>query len=144
MKPSPPGWPRIATALYYEDPGAAVDWLRQAFGFESRLIVEDDDGAVEHAELVFGGDGLVMIAKEKPQYPYRRAPSRIGGVNTQNTLVYVDDVDAHCQRARAAGAKILEDPSTVDYGEEHFTDRGYHCEDPGGHIWWFYQRLRTA
>jgi len=54
----------------------------------------------------------------------------------------VDDVEAHCARARAAGAKIRSEPTTTDYGEDHWTDRGYECEDIGGHHWWFYQRLR--
>jgi uncharacterized glyoxalase superfamily protein PhnB len=57
-------------------------------------------------------------------------------------MVYVDDVEAHCKRARAAGAKIVEEPATHDYGEEYWTDRGYECEDFEGHRWWFYQRLR--
>jgi uncharacterized glyoxalase superfamily protein PhnB len=58
-------------------------------------------------------------------------------------MVYVDDAEAHCARARAAGAKIVEEPTTHDYGEEYWTDRGYEAEDLEGHHWWFYQRLRT-
>jgi uncharacterized glyoxalase superfamily protein PhnB len=57
-------------------------------------------------------------------------------------MVYVDDVEAHCARARAAGARILVGPQTTDYGEEYWTDRGYEAEDLEGHHWWFYQRLR--
>jgi uncharacterized glyoxalase superfamily protein PhnB len=54
----------------------------------------------------------------------------------------VDDVDAHCERARAAGATILSEPTVSDYGEEHWADRGYEAEDPEGHRWWFAQRVR--
>ena len=39
MKPTPPGWPRISTALYYDDAAEAIDWLCKAFGFELRLKV---------------------------------------------------------------------------------------------------------
>jgi uncharacterized glyoxalase superfamily protein PhnB len=64
--------------------------------------------------------------------------------NTQSLCVYVDDVDAHCERARAAGAKIIREPKTTDYGDKYWTDRSYGAVDPEGHLWWFMQRLRTA
>jgi uncharacterized glyoxalase superfamily protein PhnB len=145
MKPTPPGWPRISTALYYDDPAAAIDWLCRAFGFEVQLKVEGEGGRIEHSELVFGG-GLVMVSgTDKPErFPYRRSPKQIGGANTQNMMVYVDDVEAHCRRAREAGATIVVEPETHDYGDEYWTDRGYECVDLGGHHWWFYQRLRTG
>lgn len=143
MKPTPPGWPRISTALYYEDAAKAIDWLCEAFGFEVRLKVEGEGGRIDHSELVFG-EGLIMVgeAGKTEKFPYRRSPSQIGGANTQNMMLYVDDVEAHCRQARAAGAKISVEPKTTDYGEDYWTDRGYECEDLGGHHWWFYQRLR--
>lgn len=146
MKPTPPGWPRISTALYYDDPAKAIDWLCNAFGFEVRLKVEGENGRIEHSELLYG-DGLVMVGgvpeDKLAKFPYRRSPSQIGGANTQNLMVYVDDVEAHCKRARAAGATIVSEPTTVDYGEEYWSDRGYECVDVGGHHWWFYERLRN-
>jgi uncharacterized glyoxalase superfamily protein PhnB len=142
MKPTPAGWPRISSALYYDNASAAIDWLCTAFGFEVRLKIEGDGGRIEHSELVFG-DGLVMIGESrKERFPYRKSPEGMGGANTQSLMVYVDDVEAHCRRARAAGAKITQEPETHDYGEEYWTDRGYECVDVGGHHWWFYQRLR--
>lgn len=143
MKPAPPGWPRISSAIYYDDPKAAIDWLCRAFGFEVRLLVEGDGGTVEHSELVFG-DGLVMISGLKDKFPYRRTPSQIAGGNTQNLMVYVDDVEAHFTRAKAAGATIVTEPETHDYGEDYWSDRGYECKDLGGHSWWFFERLRSA
>ncbi len=142
MKPTPPGWPRISIALYYEDPASAIDWLCEAFGFEVQLKVEGDGGSIEHSELVFG-EGLIMVAGEKPRFPQARPPSKVGGANTQNMMVYVDDVEAHCARARKAGATIVSEPDTHDYGDDYWSDRGYECRDVGGHHWWFYQRLRT-
>ena len=73
---------------------------------------------------------------------FRKSPRAMDGANTQNMMVFVDDADAHCEHARANGAKIVMEPKTTDYGEEWWTDRGYECEDPEGHHWWFYQRLR--
>ncbi|HVY45231.1 MAG TPA: VOC family protein [Minicystis sp.] len=144
MKPAPPGWPRISSALYYDDPRTAIDWLCKAFGFEVRLLVEGDGGRVEHSELTFG-DGLVMVSGAKPErMPYAKAPGAVGGANTQNMMVYVDDLDAHVKRAREAGAVIVTEPATHDYGDDYWADKGYECVDPGGHHWWFYQRLRTG
>jgi len=57
-------------------------------------------------------------------------------------MVFVDDVEAHFQRAKARGAKIVTEPKTSDYGEDYWTDRSYGAVDPEGHMWWFTQRLR--
>jgi len=108
-----------------------------------REVFEGDGGRIEHSELVFG-EGLIMVgeSEKRERFPYHRSPREVGGFNTQNLMLYVDDVEAHCRRAREAGAKIVSEPSTDDYGEEYWSDRGYECEDVGGHHWWFYQRLR--
>ena len=144
MKPPPPGWPRISTSLYYDDASRAIDWLCRAFGFELQMKVVGDDGTVHHSELVLGG-GMVMVGESSrnERSPYRRSPTQIGGANTQNMMVYVDDVEEHCRHVRAAGGVIVREPETHDYGEEYWSDRGYECRDPGGHHWWFVQRLRT-
>ena len=144
MKPTPPNWPRISSALYYEDARQAIDWLCKAFGFQVRLIVEGDDGRVEHSELTFG-EGLIMVGYPKTEkFSYMRAPDQVGGGNTQNMMVYVDDVEAHCTRAREAGAVIVDPVSTHDYGDDYWVDKGYGCRDIGGHHWWFYERVKTG
>jgi uncharacterized glyoxalase superfamily protein PhnB len=145
MKPPPKDWPRISSSLYYQDPAKAIDWLCRAFGFEVRLKVEGDKGEIVHSELTFG-EGMIMVGgvkPDKPEWSYRKPPGAVGGANTQNMMVYVDDVEAHCSRARGAGGKIVSEPKTSDYGEEYWTDRGYEVEDLEGHHWWFIQRLRT-
>jgi uncharacterized glyoxalase superfamily protein PhnB len=144
MKPTPPGWPRSSSALCYERAAEALDWLIRAFGFEVRLKVPGENGSVVHAELVFG-EAVFMVGDLKPdKYPNRRAPTQAGGLNTQSIMVYVDDIDAHCARARAAGASIVTEPTTTDYGEQYWTDRGYECVDLGGHHWFFAERIRTS
>ena len=146
MKNTPKGWPRMSTALYYDDAAKAIDWLCRAFGFEVRLKVEGDNGRIEHSELVFG-DGLIMVGQagvnpRRPDWNFSRSPQSIGGVNTQSIMVYVDDAVAHCARARAAGAKIFEEPQVHDYGEDHWADKSYGAIDPEGHLWWFTERMR--
>lgn len=146
MKPTPKGWPRIAPALYYQNAGAAIDWLCRAFGFEVRMRIEGKNGRIEHSELVFG-DGLIMVGEEggssQRNDPFRKSPKSAQDVNTQNMMLYVDDVEAHAKRAREAGATIVSEPKVTDYGEDYWTDKGYEARDLEGHHWWFYERLRN-
>jgi uncharacterized glyoxalase superfamily protein PhnB len=145
-RPSPRGWPRISSALFYDDAGRAIDWLCSAFGFEVRLRIEGAGGRIEHSELTLG-EGLIMVGStggrsDRPGGLPCRSPRALGGANTQALCVYVDDVDAHAAHARAAGARIVEEPATSDYGEDYWTDRGYRVEDLEGHQWWFVTRVR--
>ncbi len=147
MKPTPEGWPRISSGLYYRDPAAMIDWLCRAFGFELRLRVEDDDGRVAHSELTYG-EGLIMVGGERAGAERRfetdmRSPLG-AGCNTQGLMLYVDDVDAHCARARAADATIVDELTLHDYGPEYWADRSYGAKDPEGHLWWFSERVRSA
>lgn len=143
-KPTPTNWPRMSAALYYEDAAKAIDFLVEAFGFEVRLKIEGDAGRIEHSELVYG-DALIMVSSTKPEkFPTHKSPRAVGGANTQNLMFYVDDADAHCAQARAAGANIVSEPTVHDYGEDYWTDRGYEACDPEGHGFWFYQRLKTG
>jgi uncharacterized glyoxalase superfamily protein PhnB len=148
MKPTPPGWPRISSAVFYDDAAAAIDWLSRAFGFEVRLKVEGEGGRIEHSELTFG-EGLIMVGNtggrsDRAARLPCKSPRSLGGANTQALCVFVDDVDAHCRMAQAGGAKIVEGPSTQDYGEDYWSDRSYRAEDLEGHTWWFMQRLRSS
>ncbi len=145
MKPPPSDWPRLSSSLYYREAGQMIDWLCQAFGFELRLKVEGDAGRVEHSELSYG-EAVVMVGDERRGTRWgvdMSSPASVGGANTQGLLLYVDDVDAHCARARAAGARIVDEPSVHDYGEDYWADRSYGALDPEGHLWWFSQRLRS-
>jgi len=147
MKKTPEGWPRISSALFYDDAAAAIDWLVRVFGFEVRLKIEGEGGRIEHSELTFG-DGLIMISSLKREEAEKKwridcaSPQQVGGANTQSLCVFVDDADAHCARAKAAGATILNEPITTDYGAEYWADRTYLVRDLEGHQWWFMQRVR--
>ena len=146
MKNTPNGWPRISSAMFYQDAAAAIDWLCAAFGFELRLKVEGEGGRIEHSELTYG-DGVIMVSSEGPrpgssQLDLMRSPKTVGGKTTQSLFVYVDDVNAHFARAKAAGAKISSEPTVHDYGEEHWADRSYGATDLEGHHWWFAERVR--
>jgi len=144
MKPTPKGWPRLATSAYYQDANAAIAWLCNAFGFEVRLKVDGEGGIVEHSELTFG-EAVIMVGDERRQEikerPFR-SPKSNGGVCTQSIMLYVDDVDAHHARAAAAGAEVIVPPKISDYGEDYWSDKSYGVLDCDGHLWWICQRLR--
>ena len=53
--------------------------------------------------------------------------------------VYVDDVDEHYQRARAAGATIVTELEDQPWG-----DRRYQAVDPEGHQWTFARHVRDV
>lgn len=147
MKQPPAGWPRISSALFYDDASAAIDFLCEAFGFEVRLRIDGEGGRVEHSELQLPHDGLVMVGstggKADRKDPLATvSPRAIDGRYTQALCVFVDDADAHCAHARAHGAVVLEEPTTTDYGDDHWADRTYRAADLEGHPWWFMQRVR--
>ena len=129
--------------MFYNDAAVAIDWLARAFGFTVREKVENDEGRIVHSQLVLDG-GLIMVGQVglPPDRTYPKSPLAVGGANTQGLAVYVDDADAHCERARAAGAVITVEPATQDYGEGYWVERSYEARDLEGHHWWFVQRLR--
>jgi len=144
MKPTPNGWPRLSSAIFCKDADRAIDWLCKAFGFEVRIKVMGEGGVVMHSELTFG-EAVVTVGDERNQRaagPSFRSPLSVGGANTQAIMFYVDDVAAHCERARAAGGKITMEPTVNDYGAEYWADKSYQCVDPEGHAWWFCERVR--
>lgn len=137
----PKNFPRITPSLYYDDATAAIAWLCRAFGFEVRLKVQGDAGdQVIHSELVLG-TGVIMVSTAG-RHEHTQSPRTLGGANSQSIMVYVDDVEAHCRRARAAGAAITTEPETHDYGDGYWVDRSYGAKDCEGHSWWFTQRVR--
>ena len=147
MKPAPADWPRFSSALCYQDAAHAIDWLCDAFGFQVRLRIEGQDGRIEHSELTYG-EGLIMVGQEDTQAERHlktiaRSPKSLGGKSTQSVMFFVDDVDAHCAHARQRGARIIEEPTLHDYGNEYWADRSYGALDPEGHVWWIVQRVRN-
>ena len=133
-KNPPENTPRVTPYLYYQDVGAALRFLADAFGFREKLRMTGPDGKIAHAEMTLG-DGLVMMGCPGAEY---QNPKRLGQT-TQSLYVYVDDVDAHCARAKKAGARIVDEPADQFYG-----DRRYGAEDPEGHHWYFATHVRDV
>jgi nitronate monooxygenase len=128
----PAGSP-IIPCLRYRDAPAAIDWLCRAFGFEKHLVVPGEDDTVAHAQLRLG-QGMIMLGSAT-QGEWGRLicqPDQIKGCETQAPYIVVPDADAHYARAKAAGAEMLLDIKSEDYG-----GRGYTCRDLEGHVWTF-------
>jgi len=147
MNPTPPDWPRFSSSVFYQDAAKAIDWLCDAFGFSIRLKVEGEGGSIVHSELTYG-EGLLMVSSEDAQAARTwkramRSPRSLDSANTQCIMFFVDDADAHCAHARARGARIVEEPTVHDYGEQYWADRSYGALDPEGHLWWITQRVRN-
>jgi uncharacterized glyoxalase superfamily protein PhnB len=114
----------VIPTFHYDDAHAALDFLERAFGFERHAVYEAEAGVVAHAEMKAAG-GWVMLGSSRPGSPY--------DIGRQSVYVVIDgDVDAHCERARAAGAKVFREPEDQDYG-----GRDYSCNDPEGNAWSF-------
>jgi uncharacterized glyoxalase superfamily protein PhnB len=116
----------VIPVLIYPDVRAAVAWLCEAFGFTERVRIGED-----HRSQLTVGDGAVIIGDVRQD----RRPPRPGEV-THSVMVRVEDARAHCERARAHGARILAEPTDFPYGERQYT-----AEDPAGHHWTFSQTL---
>ncbi len=123
--------PRLFPTLRYQDPQAAVTWLAEAFGFVAHYVARDNAGRVIHAQMRLGDD-LLFLGPDNPQDAYGMHSPRVLNGTNQCVCVGIHEVDAHCDRARAAGAEIVADVHDTPYGA-----REYSCRDPEGHIWCF-------
>jgi uncharacterized glyoxalase superfamily protein PhnB len=121
--------PEVVPILIYPDVRAAVAWLSKAFGFEERVQIGEN-----HRSQMKVGDGAVIIGDVR----HDRRPPR-PGESTHSVMVRVEDAHAHCERARAHGAKILMEPTDFKYGERQYT-----VEDFAAHQWTFSETLRNV
>ena len=127
----------LGVGVFYREPLAALDWLEQAFGFTRSMLVRDQAGHLVHAEMRFE-DAYIIVDSEWA--PHVASPASLGGKNTQCVYIRLrQDIDAHCARARAAGAVILQEPADQFYGE-----RSYRAVDPEGHVWTFAQTVKMV
>ena len=133
---------RLVPFIGYEDAATAIEWLEQAFGFrENRDARREEGGTITHAELELEGAQVFVSTPAGYASPRAlRAESEAARRSYDNSwvidghFVQVDDVDAHYERARAAGAPILRGPEEPGIGFRIYT-----AEDLEGHRWMFGQ-----
>ena len=119
----------IFPILRYNNARAAIRWLCQAFGFMEVFCTPEHGPFVRHARLKLG-ENIIMVGSVRPDDGI--ASPQVLGAATQMLAVYVEDPDAHFERARTAGARILYPPKDTDFGS-----REYHVADLEGHPWTF-------
>lgn len=122
--------------LIYDDVPRAAEWLCGAFGFKKRLHAGDS-----HAQLSIDGTGGVMLSKSRAGQGLAAADTAKMRVPRPNEVthlihVHVPDVDAHFERAKRFGAKLISTPTDYPYGERQYT-----AEDLAGHRWTFSQTI---
>lgn len=114
----------VIPVLAYPDVNQAADWLCEAFGFSVRLRIGT------HRVQLNVGDGAVIVRELRPgEFD---APLGVG----HSVTIRVENVDTHCERAKARGARVTEEPVSHPYGE-----RQYNVEDFAGHLWTFSQSV---
>ena len=118
--------PTMYPYLSYRDAASALSFLEEAFGFTTTVRWDAPDGTVQHAEVTFGDGALMMGTAEHQSAPLEGAS--VG----QGIYVYVEVIDAHFERAQAAGARVVYPPEDTDWGT-----RRYRVLDPEGYEWSF-------
>jgi PhnB protein len=127
VKPIPDDYPAITPYLCVKGAAKAIEFYRQAFGAIERLRIDAPGDTIGHAELSIG-TALIMLADEYPDMQFR-SPGSLGG-SPVTVHMYVNDVDAFCQRAVAAGATL-----TRPVADQFYGDRVGMLRDPFGHVW---------
>jgi uncharacterized glyoxalase superfamily protein PhnB len=120
--------------IVYQDVGEAMAWLTRVFGFVEHYRYGEQHGTISGAQMQLG-NAWIMLTKARAG---RASPKQLGG-GTQSLTVFVDNVNAHFQRAKSMGAKIVEELHETEYGE-----RQYGVEDVEGHHWLFSQHARDV
>ena len=126
----------IFPILRYNDARSAIRSLCATFGFVELFSVPESGQIVRHAQLKLGTN-VIMLGSVRPDD--RMASPQALGAATQALYVYVDNLDAHFERARSAGAEITSPPKDTDFGS-----REYHVRDLEGHLWTFGTYLPDA
>jgi uncharacterized glyoxalase superfamily protein PhnB len=120
----------VYPAIRYRDANAAIDWLRNAFGFEATAVHRGDDGSVAHAELRLGSSTVMLGGWREGGWMDGSEPDPLR--STISLYAVVGDPDAHHDRAVAAGAEVVRGLEDMDYGS-----REYSARDLDGNLWSF-------
>jgi uncharacterized glyoxalase superfamily protein PhnB len=131
-------WPAMYPRLGYEDELAALDWLVRVFGFTERREARMESDREEWGTLAWLEihDGVVMIGRSGAEHHQIYSPRTTGGKVTCMVNVFVEDVDAHYERAVAEGAEI-----TMEINDAFYGYRRYEARDLDGHSWHFAEPL---
>ena len=119
--------------ISYQNIADAIAWLTRTFGFTEHYRY-GAPGSIDGAQMHLG-NAWIMVKQARRGCA---SPAELG-YGTQSLTVFVEDVEAYFQKAKAAGAKILEEPHETEYGEFQFA-----AEDLEGHHWLFSRHARDV
>src|ERR1700722_20260319 len=100
--------------VVYQNVAEAIAWLAKAFGFAEHFRYGDP--AEPSGAQIYLGNSWIMLRNLRGD---AKTPTQLG-YGTQSLSVFVEDVDSHYLRAKAAGAKIVEEPRETVYGEYQY------------------------
>lgn len=120
VKPIPDGYHTVTPYLIVSDVAGLVEFLEQVFDVKEKEVMRQPDGSIMHAEVRVGNSPIMMGEATDDFAPM---PSMLH--------VYLEDVDDAYQRALAAGATSLREPTDEFYG-----DRAAGVQDAFGNQWW--------
>lgn len=112
MSNPPPGWRHVTPRIFVDDAEGLVGFIRQVFE------ATGDYQATRPSEIRIGDSMLMISGTEfRPR-------------QTACLYVYVSDVDEVFKRSVTTGAKVIEAPTNMHYGDRRCT-----VEDAWGNVW---------
>ena len=123
----------LIPSVRYKDAHAAIEWLERVLGFKRQAVYEGPDETVAHAQLTFGGTGMLMLGSASNAGPLREMyalPEEMGGRVTSPLYLVVDDCTPVWKRVKAEGAEVVMELREMEYGGKAFT-----VKDLEGYMW---------
>ena len=123
----------LVPSVRYKDAHAAIAWLERVLGFVRQAVYDGPEGTVAHAQMVFGGTGMLMLGSATNPGPLSHVyalPQEIGGRVTSPLYLIVKDCVPVWERVKAEGATVVMELKEMEYGGKAFS-----VQDPEGYLW---------
>jgi PhnB protein len=124
--PIPPGFHTVTPQLNVKGAAKYSEFLQKAFGAVEISRSPGPGGRLMHCEVRIG-DSILMFADHFPEFG---APATVEGNYPFTFHVYVPDVDALWEKAKAAGCTEI-----MPLGDQFWGDRYGQVRDPFGFTW---------
>lgn len=125
-----PTMPWISPMLIVKDVDASLKYYAAAFGFEAGGSMQDENGKMNYANMMYKGQMVLMLMPEQSWGSPAVTPASSNTPTPVSLFVYVDNVDQQFAQAKKTGVKVLSEPTDMFWG-----DRVTQLQDADGHIW---------